>query len=147
MSNVYATVCGGTAVDTRNVDILSDAAVARFVAGVQAPKGGALGGVSLYLTAAAQNDATLPTVTWELWRRFGENDEAAELVTNNTLSTWTTAENWHRRGSIVDVSGGLVSGYELRARVSSVRELRVSLRWVVGLPTGLVRAVTNGSLV
>lgn len=146
--NVYATVEPGGAVETANVTIPADASVARFVAGVEAPPCRALGGIALYLVSVAKGGGALPTITWELLRRYGESDEAVEAIAgaSGTLGSWTEAGEWSRRGSLVEVTGGLVTGYELRARVSGSAPLRVGLLWVVGLPTGVARVVTLGGL-
>jgi hypothetical protein len=146
VANNYACIRPGGSLETRNLRIDADASVARFVAGVAAPCGRALGGVTLFLVAVAQQGAELPTVTWELHHRYGESDTSSELVTSGTLAAWTSDADWSRRGSIVEVSGGLATGYEWRARVSGAEPLRVGLLWVVGSPTGLARAVAMGGL-
>lgn len=103
-------------------------------------KGGALSGVSLYLTSARGDGQLPPSVSFELRAVFGSR---SETVADGELSKWLS---WSQDGSIVHVSGRLCEGWELW--MTTERECWLRLRWIVAPATACgIFLVEPGSLV
>ncbi len=115
------------------------------VEGVTA-RGGLLGRLSLYLTTVEDGGSGLaspPTVEWQIRATFGR---FSEPVTGAQGAIVVWSEGWRSSGSIVHVSGRLVEGWELWARVVGAGSVRVLLRWLVSPHPGAEPSVTPGEL-